>query len=49
MEQAKFILELAINGLALFIVFAVLISLIGGAVGFVLWLIDKIREESHGN
>ena len=49
MEHVKFVLELIVNGLALFIVFAVLVSLIGGAVGFVLWLIDKIREESHGN
>lgn len=49
MEQVKFVLEIIINGLAIFIAFAVLISLIGGAVGFVFWLIDKIREESHGN
>lgn len=45
MEQAKFILDFAISGLAMFVVFAILISLIGGAVGFVIWLFDKIKEE----
>lgn len=49
METIKFILEMAINAAALFVLFAIVVSLIGGAVGFVLWLIDRIREESHGN
>lgn len=45
METIKFILEIAVNGLAIFILFAVVISLIGGAVGFALWLFDRIKEE----
>lgn len=45
METIKFAFELIVNGVAIFIAIAVAISLIGGAIGFLFWLKDKIADE----
>lgn len=37
--------EILIHGVALFIALGVTVSLIGGAVGFVLWVWDRLRQE----
>jgi len=45
MEYIKFGAEIVIYGVALFIAIGVTVSLIGGAIGFVLWTWDKLKEE----
>jgi hypothetical protein len=45
MELIKTILEMSVNVAAIIIMFAVVLSIIAGAVGFILWLFDRIREE----
>jgi len=45
MEHIELGIEVLIHGVALFIAVGVAISLIGGAVGFVLWVWDRLRQE----
>ena len=45
MEYIKLGAEVVIYGVALFIAIGVTVSLIGGAIGFVLWTLDKLKEE----
>ena len=46
MEYIKLGTEILIHGVMLFIALGVAVSLIGGAVGFVLWVWDRLRKES---
>lgn len=45
MEYTKLGIEILIHGIALFIALGVTVSLIGGAIGFVLWTWNKLKEE----
>lgn len=45
MEYTKLGIEILIHGVALFIALGIAVSLIGGAVGFVLWVWDRLRQE----
>ena len=45
MEHIKLGIEILIHAVAVFIALGVAVSLIGGAVGFVLWVWDRLRQE----
>lgn len=45
MEYIKLGIEVLIHGVAIFVALGITISLLGGAIGFVLWVWDKLREE----
>ena len=45
MEYAKLGLEILAHGVALFVALGIAISLVGGAIGFVLWVWDRLRQE----
>jgi len=37
--------EILAHGVAIFIALGITISLLGGAIGFVLWVWDRLRQE----
>ena len=45
MEYIKLGIEVLVHGVALFIALGVAISLLGGVIGFFIWLFGKLREE----
>ena len=45
MEHIKLGIEVLVHGVALFVCLGIAISLIGGAIGFVLWVWDRLRKE----
>ena len=47
MEHIKLGLEILAHGVALFVCLGIAISLLGGAIGFIVWIFAKLREEKQ--